>query len=697
MKILVLNPAYGHGFCKSARWFAKSRGRVQRHPDYLCGAIAVLEEAGHKCGFIDGAAKDISFDQTKQELKRYMPDLVVIHATTPSIYSDLNYAGLCKDVAGKGCLTVMVGPHVSAEPDDTLEKGKEVLDAVARREYDYTLREIASGGDFSGIEGLSYRKNGEIQHNPDRPFIEDLDNLPFPAWHFIDPRDYRDAGKSYPFITLVGGRGCNSRCTFCLFPQVMYGHKYRTRSPKRIVDEIEYDLKLFPYLKEIMFEDDTLISINQRERIQIVCEEILRRGVKISWSANARADLTDVETLELMKRSGCRMLCVGYEFGNQNMLNNVKKGIRCGQTEEFTKKANEAGIRIHGCFMIGGPEETEDTALQTIDRAKSLKIDTAQFSGICAYPGTEFYKWCKTRDYLIPKDWTEWVDENLEQRTIVNFPTLSAEKIDELVDKGLRNFYLSPKQILRVLKNIDSWADIKTKFYGLKSFLNYFQTNREKKQKKQPKVWDNFWRKESGGRFTRISWSKRRIIKILDRYVKEGMTVLDAGCGSGFFSNYFISKNCDTYSLDTSKEALAITKVETQNRSAEYLNKDLLDENLDAEYFKKFDLIFSDGLFEHYSLTGQVRIFENFNRMKKMNGNIITFVPGKYSLWTLLRPFYMPNISENPFTMSRLKNLHKKNSCKIVENGGINVLPVKYSPESVLGRRFGMLLFCVVN
>jgi len=473
MKIMFLNPAFGHGFCKSARWFAKSRGRVQRHPDYLCQAIAVAEAAKHKCCFIDGAALDVSFEQTKDEVKKFKPDMVVIQATTPSIYSDLNYARMCKEVS-KESLTVMVGAHVSAEPDNTFQNAGGFLDVIARGEYDYTLSDLASGLSLDKIPGISYIKEGKIIHNSPRPLIENLDEFPFPAWHHIDPYIYHDAGKLYPFITLMGGRGCEGHCTFCLFPQVMYGHQYRFRSPERVVDEIEYDLKLFPFLKEIMFEDDTITLKHHLPRLQAICEEILRRNIKISWSANARADLRDMETLKLMKLSGCRMLCVGFESGNQQVLNNMRKGIKLENMQEFARLAAKAGIRIHGCFMIGGPGETKETARQTIEFAKSLPVDTVQFSGICVYPGTAYYKWVKENGYLVPQDWTQWVDENLEQRTIINFPNLSVDEINEFVDKGLKEFYLRPRQMWRMFFNIRSLADVKTKWHGLISFADYF-------------------------------------------------------------------------------------------------------------------------------------------------------------------------------------------------------------------------------
>ncbi|MFH0795853.1 MAG: radical SAM protein [Candidatus Omnitrophota bacterium] len=480
MRILILNPAFGKQFCKSARWFAKSRGRVQRHPDYLCTAIAVMEQAGNQCGFSDGAARNVSFEETRKIVKDFSPEMVVIQATTPSIYSDLNYSRMCKEAAGKGCLTVMVGAHPSAEPEDTLAKAEGGLDVVSRGEYDYTLKEIADGKTLSEIPGISYFKDGTIIHNPARPLLENLDGLPFPAWHYISPYDYPDSGKLYPFITLISGRGCDAACTFCLFTQVMYGRRYRYQSPERVASEIEYDLRLFPFLKEVMFEDDTFTLKKHRERTVRICEEMLKRNIRIAWSANARPDLTEMEVLKAMKRSGCRMLVVGFEFGNQELLDRVRKGIELEQMQLFSENCRKAGIRIHGCFMIGGPGETRKTARETIRFAQRIKIDTAQFSGLCPYPGTEFYRWCKENGYLVPRDWPDWVDKNLEQKAIVSYPQLPVEEINRLVDRGLKSFYLRPQQMLIMLRNLSSLSDLKTKFYGLKGFLGYFWRKKSK-------------------------------------------------------------------------------------------------------------------------------------------------------------------------------------------------------------------------
>lgn len=480
MKVFIVNPAFGEGFVKTARWFAKSRGRVQRHPDFLARATAVLEAAGHECVFLDAQAKDMPPQETTDRIKNFGPDLVVIYATTPSILSDLEHAKLAKEATG-GALVVLVGSHVSAEPDDTLKRGKGFVDAVTRREYDYTLREIADRGTVEGVIGLSRLEGDEIVHEADRPMIEDMDSLPFPAWHHIDIEDYHDAGKLFPFITLIGGRGCPAKCTFCQLPQVMYGHRYRTRSPERILDEIEHNLQLFPNLQEVMFEDDTLTLSTHLDRLQEICRGIIDRGYhkRIRWSCNARPDLTDLETLKLMRASGARMFCTGFEFGNDEMLKRIKKGIGTEKMREYAENTKKAGIRVHGCFMIGGPGETRETAMQTIKFAQELDIDTCQFTGVAAYPGTSYYEWAQRNGYIVAEDWGDWVDGDREQRGVVDVPGLSMREIEELVDLGLRSFYLRPKQMKTIAGNIRSLSDVKTKLHGLKSFVDYFGKNRD--------------------------------------------------------------------------------------------------------------------------------------------------------------------------------------------------------------------------
>jgi radical SAM superfamily enzyme YgiQ (UPF0313 family) len=468
MKIFMLNPMFVPDFCRSARWAAKSRGRVQRHPDWMLIASAVLKQSGHEVTFLDGAAMNTPPEAVSRMLKEVKPELVVIHTTTPSIYNDISYAGIAKEACNGE--TVLIGPHVTCLAEDTFRHASKSVDIIARGEYDYTLRDIAAGMPRKDISGISYLQGEGIVNNPARPYL-DVNALPFPAWEFIDPRLYRDAGKRFPFLTLLSGRGCFGQCTFCRDTALMYGHKVRMRDPQLVVDEIEYDYHLFPYLREIMFETDTFTA--SADHVRGICEEILRRGLKITWSCNVRVDVQR-ELLPLMKKAGCRMLMVGFEFGTQCALDAVKKQVTLEQSKMFAETAHRLGFTIHGCFMVGAPQETEESARKTIDFACSLPLDTVQFSGICVYPGTQLYEWAKVNRFLIAKDWTEWVDRNYEQVTLLSYPQLPKEKIDTLIDLGLRRFYLRPVQIMSMVLSVRSWDDIRRKLFGLKGFWDYF-------------------------------------------------------------------------------------------------------------------------------------------------------------------------------------------------------------------------------
>jgi len=221
-----------------------------------------------------------------------------------------------------------------------------------------------------------------------------------------------------------------------------------------------------------MIETDTFTASPQH--VREFCNELLRRNLKIKWSCNVRVDL-DLSLLSLMKKTGCRMLMIGYESGVQRCLNSVCKGVTLKQSRKFTERAHELGFILHGCFMIGFPDETPAEARQTIDFAKSLPLDTVQFSGIVAYPGTAIYNWAKKNGFLVPKDWTEWVSPEKEQVTVLSYPQFTKEEIDKYIDMGLKEFYLRPKQMLRMLTNMRSISDIKRKFFGFRSYMNYFR------------------------------------------------------------------------------------------------------------------------------------------------------------------------------------------------------------------------------
>jgi len=471
MKISILNPSFGDNFVRVARWAAKSRGRVQRHPEYLLTATQVLIDNGHDIIYVEAAARNFTPEQAYAIIEDFNPDLLVIHATTPSIYEDIKQA---KEIKRRtNCKVAFIGQHTSAEPENAFEIAGNTLDYIFRGEYDYTMRDLANGLAHEKNLGLTWRNGSQIIQNPPSMSIN-VNELPFPAWHLIEPEWYPDGGKKFPFLTLMTGRGCNNGCTFCRDPQLMYGYRLRNRDALSVVDEMEYDLEVHPQIREIMFETDTFAADN--EHVKTVCREIIKRGInkKISWSCNMRVN-TDLDLLPLMRESGCRMLMTGFEFGYDEGLKAVNKGgVNIAMARNYAHAANDLGFTIHGCFMIGAPGETKSKAQETIDFAKSLPLDTIQITGVASYPGTSIYKWAKENGYLRANDWREWLNAEKEQRTLLSYPQFTSQDIDEYIDKGLKEFYLRPKQMWKMFISIRSLGDLLRKLHGFKAFVDYF-------------------------------------------------------------------------------------------------------------------------------------------------------------------------------------------------------------------------------
>jgi len=210
----------------------------------------------------------------------------------------------------------------------------------------------------------------------------------------------------------------------------------------------------------------------------------------------------------------------------------------------------------------------------------------------------------------------------------------------------------------------------------------------------QASDWDRFW--QSSQEDKKISWSKRRILRLLEPLLAGRKTALDAGSGSGFFANYFCQKSLKTTAVDYSQQALAMTIEKTQGK-AQVLKCDLLCDDLLQKPFEKFDIIFSDGLFEHFSLSDQNKIMQNFISVLSDRGVIVTVVPNRFSPWEIIRPFFMPGIEEKPFVLSQLIKLNQDNGLSVLQSGGLNTFPFAFSPDQLFGRFFGMLLFTIAQ
>jgi radical SAM superfamily enzyme YgiQ (UPF0313 family) len=470
MKILALNPPFLPKYSRESRSPAVTKSGTLYYPMWLCYAAGYLEKAGHEVRLIDAPAAGLSTEDVIRTVREFEPEMAVLDTSTPSIYGDVAVGEELKRVF-PGIFVTLVGAHVSALPAETLALSPK-LDAVAFGEYDETLVELAAalsaeaGADDSGedaavaalgaVRGLAYRDGaGQIRKNEPRPHMEDLDAIPFvtEVYHkFLDINPYFYGHSRHPLVVMVTGRGCPFRCTYCVLPQTMQGHRYRKRSTESIVQEFLYIRDNFPTVREIMLEDDTLTA--DRKRCRELSEALIATGGhRIPWSANSRADV-DYETMCLMRKAGCRLLCVGFESGDQAILDNINKSITLDKIADFMRDAKRAGILVHGCFMVGNRGETRETLETTLRFAKELNPDTAQFYPIMAYPGTSDYEYFKEKGWLVSNDFRKWLTEDGLHSSVVSNPELRYEELVAFCDRARRNFYLRPAYIFAKLKQI---------------------------------------------------------------------------------------------------------------------------------------------------------------------------------------------------------------------------------------------------
>ena len=271
-----------------------------------------------------------------------------------------------------------------------------------------------------------------------------MDRLPFVSEVYkrdLKVEDYFIGYLLHPYLSLYTGRGCRSKCTFCLWPQTVGGHRYRVRSVGHVIDEIRLAKAWFPQVKEFFFDDDTFTD--DRPRAEAIARELGRLGV--TWSCNAKANVPRA-TLEILRDNGLRLLLVGYETGNQQILNNIKKGMRIDIARRFTKDCHELGITIHGTFILGLPGETRETIEETIRFAGEINPHTIQVSLAAPYPGTELYRQAVENGWLDTSH-AELIDERGVQIAPLHYPHLSHTEIFESLETFYKRFYFRRQKI----------------------------------------------------------------------------------------------------------------------------------------------------------------------------------------------------------------------------------------------------------
>jgi radical SAM superfamily enzyme YgiQ (UPF0313 family) len=407
MKTLFLQPPSFDGFDGGAgsRYQAKREIKSFWFPTWLAQPAALVQDST----LIDAPPARLTMADVLPHAKKN--DLLIIHTSTPSFANDVKVAEAFK-----------------AENPNILI------------------------GFVSEVDGFMYRvASGALIKNKDRAILHDMDQLPFVTEVYkkhLRIEDYFIGYLKHPYISIYTGRGCKSRCTFCLWPQTVGGHTYRTRSVANVIAEIKQAKADFPQVQEFMFDDDTFTD--DLPRAEAIAIELGKLGV--TWSCNAKANVP-FKSLKIFKENGLRLLLVGYETGNQQILHNIKKGMRIDVAKQFTKDCHTLGIKIHGTFIVGLPGENQDTLKETIEFAKEINPHTIQVSLAAPYPGTFLYDQA-VREGWLDIEHAELIDDHGVQIAPLHYPHLSHTEIFNSVETIYRKFYFRPSKILSILNEM---------------------------------------------------------------------------------------------------------------------------------------------------------------------------------------------------------------------------------------------------
>lgn len=460
MKITFLNPPQTNSKYKFLGVVAPSLG--------IGYMAAVLEQNGYDVDVLDSSALELTYDEIGEEILKRNPDIVSISALTPTIGVALDSADKIKQVK-PDTIVVLGGYHPTFEFKSVLEEPS--VDIVVRGEGEYTLLDLVEtlekGGDLKDVEGLAFYEDDKLILTPDRPVIEDLDELPFPAFHLFPMEKYRILNISTNVATIITTRGCPMQCSFCS-SAALHGHKLRRRSYMNVVDEVEVRLRE-QNIDTIAFMDDTF-TLNKRF-VRDFCAEIKRRNLKFWWGCTSRVDTLDEELLQTMKDAGCITIFIGVESADQQMLEKMNKNITVSKTEKAFKLARKVGIRTIASCVIGMPEDTKESIKRTIEFVKKLNPNYALYSLATPYPGTRFYNETFKKNLINIKDWSKYTLLNPVLETV----DCTSKELRSLQKDAFIKFYLRPNYLIRQVSQ-DGFILLKT-IFGVARQIISRQTN----------------------------------------------------------------------------------------------------------------------------------------------------------------------------------------------------------------------------
>ncbi len=454
MKICLISPPYNSA--------VKSVVGVSSPPLGLAYITSMLRQS-HEVKIIDSNILNYTIGDVEEELRSFNPDVVGITSVTPSIYEAYKVAETAKKVR-EDCIVVLGGPHTTFMPRQTMEECK-YIDIIVRGEGEETTRELIENiekeAPLNEVKGITFREKNEIIDIEPRPFIKNIDNIPFPSRDLLPIHLYKFNGVKY--TTMLTSRGCTFKCSFCSSSR-LFGGYWRGRSPENVLEEMKIVYEEYG-IRNIEFMDDTF-TLNQ-ERAEKICDEIIKQGWDISWGASSRVDTLSKKLVEKMKKAGCWVIFLGIESGSQKILDTIGKRITLEQVKKAVKILKDAGIQVLGSFIIGFLQETTETTKETIKFAKSLNLNYAEFSIFTPYPGTPIFDYAKKNNMLLTENWSKYT----AIEPIVKIEGASEKEIKALFQKAYITFYLRPRIVMEWLKN-KQFSFMKS---GIKAVINYLK------------------------------------------------------------------------------------------------------------------------------------------------------------------------------------------------------------------------------
>ena len=441
---------------------AKAGSRLP--PVGLCNLAAVAAKAGVEVSIIDAPALGLDTKTTYETMMEFHPDLIGITAVTISVNNAAKLAKYIKD-RNTAAPVILGGPHVTAVPEETLSRFPDIDIAVlgeGEETFLELIKKLDNGTNLEKIQGIAFHRNGDIVRSAPRPFIQDIDVLPLPAWGMLPgfPEAYSQSAMRshrYPTASLITSRGCYGKCTFC--DTVCFGRKIRNHSPEYVIKMIKALIDGYG-VKDVSFYDDNFVAYPKR--ISQICEMIIREKLDITWSCDSRIDnIKSPDQLTLFKRAGCWEICYGIESGNQKILDEVKKNITLDKIKRVVEWTDEAGINVKGFFMMGLPLETEESINETIQFAKQLPLTNAHVTFTTPLPGSELYS--TARQYGTFDD--DWAKMNMWNPVFIPHD-VSEELLLKSKKRFFREFYLRPGIIFRYLKMIRQPRQLLRLIYG---------------------------------------------------------------------------------------------------------------------------------------------------------------------------------------------------------------------------------------